>query len=116
MIPDSETFMNMLRNPEQVVSAILKDLETSEKNMLAFAKLETLYEQGKEVNTEKILTASAKSLRHINELNRRILMLLLVYVSGDSYGSDTGKVLLKMGRGKEVLQEMFKRKMSGGWR
>lgn len=114
MIPDSETFMNMLKQPEQVVGAILKDLETSEKNMLAFEKLEALYKNGTKVDIEKVLIASTKSLRHINELNRRLLMLLLVYVSGDSYRSDTGKVLLKMGRGKEVLQEMFKQKMNGG--
>lgn len=113
MIPNSDTFMSMLKNQEQVISTILKDLGTCDKNMQSFEKLESLYEQGKEVNTEKVLKACAKSLRHTNDVNRRLLMVLLVYVSGGSYSSDTSKVLMKMGRGKEALQEMFKRKVNG---
>jgi len=113
VIPDSDTFMAMLKNPEQVISTILKDLNTSETNMLAFEKLESLFKEGKSVNTEKALIACAKSLRLMNGLNRRILMLLLVYVSGGDYTSDTAKVLLKMGRGTDALQEMFKQKMAG---
>ena len=113
ILPDSETFMKMLKNPEQVITGLLKDLDSCQKNMSAFQKLEELYESGEDVSTEKALKACAKSLRHTNELNLKLIMLLIVYVSGGNYQSDTAQVLNKLGRGEEALQEMFKRKLSG---
>ncbi len=105
--------MAMLKNKEQVLKVILRDLDTSAQNMQAFRKLEDMYERGDEVSTEKALKACAKSIRHMNDLNQRLLMLLLVYVSGNHYDSDVGSVLVKMGRGEDALREMFKRKMGG---
>lgn len=113
ILPDSKTFLEMLKNKEQVIRTVLKDLDTCDKNTAAFTKLEDLYNEGGSVNTEKVLKAYAKSMRHMNEVNRRLLMILLIYISGDSYNSDTGKVLIKMGRGEEALKEMFKQKMGG---
>lgn len=113
MLPDSDAFMAMLKNKEQVVTMILKDLESCEKNQAAFVKLEGLYNDGKKVDTEKAMQGYAKALRHSNDVNRRLLMLLLVYVSGGNYDSDCAQTLSKLGRGKKALQEMLKRKIGG---
>lgn len=78
MIPGQETFMKMLQNKEQVIKMILKDLDTSNLNKQGFEKLQDLLGQGKEVSTEKVLNACAKSLRHLNEVNTRLLLLVLV--------------------------------------
>lgn len=111
---NSDDFMKLLQNREQVISTILADMDACAKNAEAFAKLCELFEEGKEVSTEKALKACAKSLRHSNEVNRRALMLLLVYASGGNFQQDAAGVLIKLGRGGDALKEMFKQKMAGG--
>ena len=113
MLPDSDAFMAMLKNKEQVIKMILSDLDSCDKNQGAFTKLEGLYAEGKEVNIDKAMAACAKALRHSNDVNRRLLMLLLVYTTGGDYGSDCAKTLSKLGRGQEALQEMMRQKMAG---
>jgi hypothetical protein len=114
MLPDNELFMAMLKDREQVIATILKDFETSGANMKAFEKLAELYRTNPdEVSTERALAACAKSLRHLNDVNRRLLLLTLIYTSGGSYQTDTAKVLVKMGRGEDALREMMRQKMEG---
>ncbi|WP_429565652.1 hypothetical protein [Paraburkholderia sp. MM6662-R1] len=106
--------MSMLKDSERVIATILKDFETSSANMKAFEKLADLYRTNPdEVSTERALAACAKSLRHLNDVNRRMLLLLLVYASGGSYETDTAKVLIKLGRGEDALREMMRKKMGG---
>lgn len=114
MIPDKDMFMQMLRQPEKVAEALLHDLSVCAQNKQAFDKLVSLYEEGKAVDTAKALKACAKSLSHSNEVNMRLLMLLLTYVSGRNFSTDAATVLVKMGRGEEALREMFRQKMGGG--
>ena len=110
---NDQAFMDMLKNKELVLKSIFNDIEVSQKNAESFAKLESLYKEGKEVNVNKALTACATSIRHSNEANTRMLMILLVYASGGNYNSDTATMLNKMGRGQEALQEMFNQKLKG---
>jgi hypothetical protein len=107
-----DLFMDMLKNKEQMVKMILKDLEACNKNSSSFKKLETLYKEGKEVNLEKAMTAFATTIKHMNDANERMLIILLTYISGDNFTSDVGKVLMKFGKGQEALQEMLKQKMN----
>ena len=113
MLPDSDAFMAMLKNKEQVITMIFKDLDSCDKNQAAFTKLENLYEDGKSVDIDKAMAACAKALRHSNDVNRRLLMLMLVYTAGGDYSADCAKTLSKLGHGKEALQEMLKQKMNG---
>jgi len=112
-LPGGEDFLKMLRNKEQVVRTILKDFQVSQKNMEGFAKLEELYAEGKDVSTEKVLKSTAKSLRHLNDVNTRVLMLLLVYLGGDNYSSDVAHLAIRFGKGDEALQELMRAKMKG---
>ena len=34
--------------------------------------------------------------------------------AGESFGKDAGKMAIKMGKGDEALQEIFKQKLGGG--
>ena len=113
MIPDDKAFMAMLKNKEQVVEMILKDLDSCGKNQAAFENLERLYEEGKPVDALKAMKAFAKAQRHANDVNRRLLMICMVYLSGNNYDSDTAHTLNKLGKGTEALQEMMRRKMGG---
>lgn len=112
-LPNGDTFLSMLKNQEQVIKAILSDIDTSQKNAKSFEKLESLYKDGKKVNIDAAMNACAKSLRHSNEVNQRLLMLLLVYVSGGNYSRDTVAVMNKFDMGNEGLQEMLKQKLNG---
>jgi len=113
MIPDSETFMGMLKNKEQVLQTILSDLDSCGKNHDAFEKLASLYEEGKPVDNDKAMKALSLSVKHLNDVNRKLLLILLVYASGDNYTTDCALVLNKMGRGREAMQAMFRAKMGG---
>lgn len=106
--------MKLLQNREQVIATILADMDSCAKNAEAFGKLCELFDAGKEVDSGKVLRAAAKSLRHSNEVNRRALLLLLVYASGGNFQQDAAGVLIKLGRGGDALKEMFKQKMAGG--
>jgi len=106
-------FMSMLKDKEKVIYELLKDFNTSDANMKAFQSLCELYDSGEQVNADKALKAAAKSLRHLNDVNRRLLLILLVYTSGGDFATDAAKVLVNLGHGEEALQEMFKQKMRG---
>lgn len=111
---DSQVLLDMLKNKQLIAGQLVADLDTCDKNMQAFEKLERLYAETPDtVNATKALTACSKSLRHLNEMNRRLIMLLVVYAAGDNFSSDSAKLLLKMGRGDEALREMFRQKMGG---
>jgi hypothetical protein len=113
MIPDADSFLKLISNREQVIAAILADMDSCAKNAEAFAKLCELFDAGKEVSTEKALKAAAKSLRHSNEVNRRMMFLLLVYVSGSHFTGDAAGIMVKLGRGEEALKAVFDQKLKG---
>lgn len=108
-----ETFMDMLKNKDKVIAAILADMQKSSSNMEAFDKLHSMYKTGSKVNTEKALTACAQSLRHLNDVNRRLLIIVFIYIVAGDYSSDVTKALVKLGRGQEAVREMFKQKFGG---
>ncbi len=112
-LPTGDDFMKLLSNREQVLSTILGDLSTCAKNAESFEKLASMIEGGREVDARKATLAMARSLKHLNESNRRALTLLLVYASGPSYSGDAAQVAVKMGKGEDALRELFKQKMGG---
>ena len=111
-IPLPDDFMAMLKNKEAILKSLLKDMDTCKKNQDAFEKMIVSLETGK-ADPIKIGLAFAKSNRHLNEMNARLCMLMLVYCSGSSFSGDVSNVLMKMGKGSEALQELFKQKLKG---
>ncbi|MGL4460016.1 MAG: hypothetical protein ACRCUB_16800 [Plesiomonas shigelloides] len=109
---DAKALLDMLKNKDLMAGQLMSDLDTCEKNMQAFEKLERLYAESPEtVSATKAMAACAKSIRHLNEVNRRLIMLMVVYAAGDNFSSDSARLLMKMGRGDEALREMFRQKM-----
>lgn len=106
-----ELFLSMFKNKKQVLISIQKDFDVCKSNQDSFEKLATLLEDGKNVSNEKVLKSVSKSLRYLNELNSKLLLLLLIYVSGRSYDSDLTHMLAKLGEGEAAIKELFKRKM-----
>ena len=47
-------------------------------------------------------------------MNRRLLMLLVVYVTGSNFTTDSAHLMNKLGAGEEALQEMLRQKMKKG--
>lgn len=103
----------MLKNKEQVIESLLRDISTSMANNQAFTSLCELYDRGEQVSTDKALKAAAKSLRHLNEVNSRLLLMLVVYSSSDSFSADVAKILVRLGDGEAALQELMRQKMRG---
>ena len=111
--PESEMFFQMLKNREQVIVGLVNDVNSCTKNMHAFEKLERLYETNPDgVSTWQALKACAKSLRHLNEVNRKLMMLLIPYVAGKLFTEESTNILLRTGRGEDALQEALRQK---GW-
>lgn len=114
---DPSVIMEMLKNPEQVIKTLIQDYDKCSKNREAMDKTLTKLRDNPSLFTEnpnnlvKLLEGQVVSNRALNDINTRLLLLLIVYSSGDSLTSDTAKVAVKLGQGEEALQEMFKRKM-----
>ena len=108
-----QIFMDMLKDKESVIKALIKDFDSCEKNRDVLDKLLAMQEEGKQIDYNKVGKAYSKSLRHLNDVNMRLLILLLVYAQSDAFGSASAQALMKFGRGKEALQEMFKQKLRG---
>lgn len=112
-LPVAGTFLKMLTDRESVIRTLLRDMLVSQKNMEGFERLEDLFEKGADVSTEKVLRNAAKSLRHLNAVNTRITLLLLVYVVGDYFLADAAKVAMKFGAGDDALKAMMQAKFGG---
>jgi hypothetical protein len=44
-------------------------------------------------------------------MNRKMLMLMMVYVIGNQFSSDSARLLMKLGHGEEALRELFNAKL-----
>ncbi|HHZ96999.1 MAG TPA: hypothetical protein EYN67_15930 [Flavobacteriales bacterium] len=108
-----EIFMDMLKDKESVILSLIKDFDTCEKNRQAIDILLQKQEDAKVIDITKVQKAYSKSIRHLNDVNMRLLLLLITYAQGDGFSSDTAGALIKFGQGKEALREMFKQKMQG---
>jgi len=105
-----------LNRKEDVVQALIKDLDQCETmaagcgNVLdSWGKVE-----GNPENLAKQLRTAVKSVKALSAMNRRLVMLLMVYVCGDQFSSDSARLMIKLGRGKEALQDLFEQKLRGG--
>lgn len=104
-----------LSKKEEVLQALLKDLDKCETIAAGCGRVLEDWDKVKDnpENAEKILMTSLKSTRTLCEINRRLLMVLMVYSMGDQFNSDAANLLIKLGHGKEAVHLMFKAKLRG---
>lgn len=115
----TELLLSMMKDKKTVLKTLLEDLTTCDKNKQAFQKLEALFarqDAGENVviRPEKVVKACAKSLAHLNDVNTRLLLLLIVYASGKNFDTDISMVLMKFGKGDEALRTMFESRFGKG--
>ena len=108
-----QIFMDMLKDKGSVVTSLISDFDSCEKNRAALDTLLTKQEAGDSIDPIKVAKAYSKSLRHLNDVNMRLILLLITYSQSDSFSSDSAQALMKFGRGKEALKEMFQQKLRG---
>ncbi len=99
----------MLKDKAHIAEALMTAFETADKMDKGFAKA-VLINPSPE-NQQKMLNTTMKCTKHLAEMVKMLAIINLVYISGDNYNSDIAKVLVRMGKGKEALQEIFKQKM-----
>jgi len=69
-------------------------------------------EMSKENIRQKLKTLMKVEKEQISII-KQFLLINLIYVSSDTFTTDAAKLTMKLGRGEEALQAMFKAKMSG---
>lgn len=104
----------MMTGKENVVQAIVKGVENSTKIQDGIGKVkDSVLENPSEENLRKQLHITMKSLETQSAFINQLALICLVYVTGSNYTGDIAQALIKLGHGKEALQEMFRQKMQG---
>ena len=108
-------FMKFIDDREEAIRYILDHLSDSDRIHDGLGIIvENLEKNKSDENTRKMLITLAKITRNHERLLKNILVLCLVYISGDSFYVDASKAAIKVGSDpKEVLRKMFRDKMSG---
>ncbi len=108
-----EIFMALLKDKKSALKSILKDID---KTGIYSGGLDQFLEtidtcDLEEVDIRKKLKTIMKVLSSQNAILRKLLFITLIYMQGNTFDSDAGNALVKMGRGEEALKQMFKNKM-----
>ena len=98
--------VDLIRNKEQLMGYLHQMVTSSEKNA---AGLRSMKERGFSDNgmLEKVIEVTAIQSDQIFKL----AMIALFIVQGGDWDKNVAEVMMRMGRGKEALQEMLKAKM-----
>jgi hypothetical protein len=118
---DPSVFLDILKNPEQVIATLIGDYEKCGKNREAMDKTLAKLRESPETFTKnpnnmiKLLEGQVVSNRALHDINTRLLLLLIVYCSSSNFASESGMLAVKLGKasGEDVLKEMLRRKMGG---
>lgn len=110
-----DLFMNFLNDKESAVRSIFDDIENCDKYSKGLEKFLSNIDDTEltEENIRKKFKTLMKVLNTQNTIVRKLLYITLIYMSGDNFDTDVGKLLIRMGRGEEALQTMFKNKLKG---
>lgn len=117
MTPDELLDMarSLLSSKDQVMKALFEDISQCETQANGCSRVLENWDkvQGNPENLEKQLKTAVKCVNRLSVMNRRLLMLLVVYVTGDNFTTDSALLMNKLGAGEEALKEMLKQKMKG---
>lgn len=109
-----QIFMDMLKDKEKVVKSLADAYAQSEKIEIGFnGVINTVLTNPSDENLRKMVNTTMKCVKTMSGIIKMLIMLNLVYVGGDQYSTDVGKILIRLGRGKEALREIFKQKLKG---
>ncbi len=104
----------MISGKEDVIQALAKGIENTSRIQNGISKVkDSVLENPSEENLRKQLHITMKSLETQSTFVNQLALICLVYVTGSNYTSDIAQALIKLGHGKEAVQEMFRQKMQG---
>lgn len=102
---------NLLKDKKDVISALLKAIDSNEKMAEGLRKLAKSENSkvSESFKVEKLLEVVANQSIQIRQLS----LINLIYAQSSSFDADVAKLMVKMGRGEEALKQMFKNKLDG---
>lgn len=110
----AEMLMTFLKDKEAVISNILKNLSQANTIRRGLDRLlEQLEDEGTELDFRQVSTVLVKSMKSLSASAEQNGVLALLYVGGTNFDVDSALMMGKIGRGKEALQQMWKKKMEG---
>ena len=106
---------SMLDSPEKVFEMLVDDLDKCQQIRSGLNKVIANWDQVEDnpANLTKQLQTSVKCLNRSINMNQRMLLVMMIYVSGGDFHVDAAKLMNRLGAGQEALQAMMNRKMRG---
>lgn len=106
---------SMLQSPEQVFDMLLQDLDKCQQIRSGLNKVISNWDKVEDNpdNLTKQLQTTVKCLNRSVNMNQRILLVLMIYVSGGDFHVDAAKLMNRLGAGHEALRTMMERKLKG---
>ena len=104
----------MLKKKGSVIESIAESIEESVRIQKGLSKAkDSVLDNPSEANLRKMLNVTMKSLETQSKTITQLSLILLVYAASNNFDGDVAQSLMKLGHGKEALQEMFRQKMQG---
>ena len=107
MANDSQIFMDLLKNKEEVVKAVIDDISQSQ---VISRELQGISSSIGHRDPSDVLRALVKCNARLSKTVLRLGVIALVYAQGDQFSADNAKALTKMGRGKEAIKAFYESK------
>lgn len=102
--------LEMMKDKPKVIEAILNTIDKCEKTETGINKVSSSIVTGSDKNLRKQIKNMSFSIRDMSQSLRQLAILCLIYTMSDSFDSDIGKIGIKLGDGKEFIQQLFKNK------
>ncbi|RKX21670.1 MAG: hypothetical protein DRP45_12065 [Candidatus Zixiibacteriota bacterium] len=107
----AELMLRMLKDRDSVIRGLAESMDVCVKTQKGCQNVLDnwhLIDQGD--NLKNQLQTAIKTNQRLATVSCQLILVMLVYTMSDGFISDSGKVLTKMGRGREAIREIFKQK------
>lgn len=99
--------LELLKDKKKVLKFLLDTIDKNEKSALGLRKI-----AGKS-NKDYVLNKTLEVVTNQSLQIKSLSIILLIYSQSNSFDQDIAKMLIKMGKSEEALQQMLKNKMNG---
>ena len=103
--------LNMFKSKDVVIKTILNDIDKNYKIQQGLKKCcDSVIDNPSDENLRKMVNTTMKCVATQSDIISRLCIISLMYCGGNNYDGDATTILNKFGRGREAVQELFKRK------
>ncbi|MBE9489019.1 MAG: hypothetical protein IMY67_01875 [Bacteroidetes bacterium] len=96
--------LDLLKDKKGVIDFLLETIDTNAKSSEGLRKIANIEDEKRK--TQILLEVVANQSVQIKSIS----VLLLCYAQGSNFDSDISTMMIKMGRGREAVQQLFKNK------